>query len=68
MRIYIIANDGITLSREAPAAMTEGVKWPSPQRRNCTPPRSAANGFWHCGMLCPVSKSAEKVGGPRGAD
>ena len=24
MRIYIIANDGITLSREAPAAMTEG--------------------------------------------
>src|SRR5207249_10068171 len=24
MRIYIIGNDGITLSREAPAAMTEG--------------------------------------------
>src|SRR5205085_7700349 len=24
MRIYIIANDGITLSREAPAAMSEG--------------------------------------------
>src|SRR5690242_461626 len=24
MRIYIIANDGITLSRETPAAMTEG--------------------------------------------
>ena len=24
MRIYIIANDGITLCREAPAAMTEG--------------------------------------------
>ena len=24
MRIYIIANDGITLSRGAPAAMTEG--------------------------------------------
>ena len=24
MRIYIIAKDGITLSREAPAAMTEG--------------------------------------------
>src|SRR2546423_15068895 len=24
MRVYIIANDGITLSREAPAAMAEG--------------------------------------------
>ena len=24
MRIYIIGNDGITLSREAPATMTEG--------------------------------------------
>src|SRR5205823_1708350 len=24
MRVYIIGNDGITLSREAPAAMTEG--------------------------------------------
>ena len=24
MRIYIIGNDGITLSRGAPAAMTEG--------------------------------------------
>ena len=24
MRIYVIANDGITLSRGAPAAMTEG--------------------------------------------
>jgi hypothetical protein len=26
MRIYIIGNDGITLSREAPATMTEEVR------------------------------------------
>jgi hypothetical protein len=59
MRIYIIGNDGITLSREAPATMTEG-ELPSPQRRNCTPPRSAANGFWHCGTPCPGSKSGKR--------
>src|SRR5215813_2020099 len=28
--------------------------------RNCTPRRSAASGFWHCGMLCPGSRSGRR--------
>src|SRR5215469_2809638 len=31
------------------------ARLPSPRRRICMPPRSAASGCWHCGML---SKSA----------
>jgi len=55
MRIYIIGNDGITLSREAPATVNEGEI--AVTSNNCTPLRSAASGCWHCGMLCPGSRS-----------
>jgi len=61
MRIYIIANDGITLCREAPAAMTEGGDWPSHQRRNCTPApaqRQTASGTVECSPRGP--RSAER--------
>jgi hypothetical protein len=51
MRMYIITNDGITLCREAPAAMTEG---------EIAVTSSTANGFWHCGMLCPGSRGGER--------
>ena len=59
MRIYIIANDGITLCPEIPPAMTEGEVVVA-SKENCTPPRLVANGFWHCGTLCPGSRSAER--------
>jgi hypothetical protein len=59
MRIYIIGHDGITLSREAPATMTEG-EIAVAQRRNCMPPRSVANGFWHCGTRSRVSRSRRR--------
>jgi hypothetical protein len=36
------------------------ARLPLRRTRNCTPPRSAASGSWHCGMLCPVSKSGRR--------
>jgi hypothetical protein len=59
MRVYIIANDGNTLSREAPAAMTEG-EIAVTSKEELQPPRSMAKGFWHCGMLSLGSRSGEK--------
>ena len=59
MRIYIIANDGITLCREAPAAMTEG-EIAVTSKEELHAPRSMPNGFWHCGMLCPGSRSGKR--------
>jgi hypothetical protein len=59
MRIYIIAKDGITLSRGTPAAMTEDeIAVTSKEELHAAP--LTANGFWHYGTLCPVSKSAER--------
>ena len=58
MRIYIIGNDGITLCREAPAAVNEGEIAVASNKE--TLPRSAASGSWHCGMLCPVSRSGRR--------
>ena len=59
MRIYIIGNDGITLSRTAPAALNEGeIVVASNEELHAA--RSMASSCWHCGMLCPVSKSGEK--------
>jgi hypothetical protein len=59
MRMYIIANDGITLCREAPAAMTEGeIAVTSKEGLHAAPLN--ANGCWHCGMLCPGSRSGER--------
>jgi hypothetical protein len=58
MRIYIIASDGFTLCREAPATMAEGeIAVASKEELHSA--HSAANGFWHCGMHCLGSKSAE---------
>jgi hypothetical protein len=59
MRIYIIAKDGVTLSRGAPAAMTEGeIAVASKEELHAAP--LSGSGFWHCGTLYPVSKSAER--------
>jgi hypothetical protein len=59
MRIYIIGNDGITLCREAPASVTDGeIAVASKEELHAL--RSAASGCWHCGMLCPVSKSGRR--------
>ena len=59
MRIYIIANDGITLPRGTPAATTEGeIAVTSKEELHAAPLN--ANGFWLCGTLCPGSKSAKR--------
>ena len=59
MRIYIIANDGVTLCREAPATLNEGeIAVASNEELHAA--RSAASGCWHYGMLCPVSRSGER--------
>src|SRR5262249_43302560 len=34
---------------------------PSLRMRNCTPPRSAANSCWHCGMLCKRRKVGDRA-------
>ena len=59
MRIYIIGNDGVTLSREAPTALNEG-EIAVASNEELTPPRSAASGCWHCGTLCRVSRNARR--------
>ena len=59
MRVYVIGNDGITLCRQAPAAITEGeIAVTSKEELHAA--RSAANGFWHCGTLCPGSRSGKR--------
>ena len=60
MRIYIIGNDGITLCREPPAAVSKG-EIVALQPRNCMQRRSAASGCWPCGTLCPMSRNGEKL-------
>ena len=58
MRIYIIGNDGITLSREVPAALNEGeIAVASNEELHAA--RSAASSCWHCGMLCRASRREE---------
>ena len=48
MRIYIIGNDGITLSRKAPAALNEGeIVVASNEELHA--PRLPASRCWHCG-------------------
>src|SRR5499433_4153085 len=48
MRIYIIGNDGIALSREAPAALNQGeIVVASNEELHAA--RSAANSWCHCG-------------------
>ena len=59
MRIYVIANDGITLCREAPAAMTEGEIVVTSKEELHAAPLSGKR-LWHYGTLCPVPKSAER--------
>ena len=54
MRVYIIGNDGITLCRKAPATVNDGEIVVA-SKEELQPPRSVANGFWHCGTRCPVS-------------
>jgi hypothetical protein len=34
----------------------------SPRKKNCTPPRSVANGFWPCGKALPGVDQRRKVG------
>ena len=59
MRSYIIGNDGITLCRETPAAVNDGeIAVTSNEELHVA--RSAASGYWHCGMLCRVSRSGER--------
>ena len=59
MRIYIIGNDGIALSREAPAALDER-EIVALRMRNCMPPCSVASSYWHCGTLCRASPNARR--------
>ena len=55
MRIYIIGNDGITLCREASATVNDGeIAVASNEELHAAP---VSGNYWHCGMLCPVSKS-----------
>ena len=59
MRIYIIGDDGIILCREPPATMNEGeIAVASNEELHAA--HSMVNGCWHCGMLCPVSKSEKR--------
>ena len=59
MRIYVIGNDGITLSREAPTALNEGeIVVASNEELHAAPLR--ASSYWHCGMLCRVSRREER--------
>ena len=60
MRIYIIGNDGITLSREAPTALNEGEIVVASNEELHTAVL-AANNYWHCGTLCPVSKNERRL-------
>ena len=54
MRIYIIGNDGVALSREAPGALNEGeIALASNEELH-----AARFSYWHCGTLCRVSPNA----------
>ena len=54
MRIYIIGNDGITLCREAPAAVNDGeIVIASKEELHAA--LLSGNGFWPCGTRCPMS-------------
>src|SRR4029077_15465501 len=37
------------------------ARLPSDRMRSCRLPRSAPSGCWHCGTLCPVSRSERKL-------
>ena len=59
MRIYIIGNDGIALSREAPAALNEGeIVVASNEELHAA---VLSNSYWHCGTLCRVSKNERRL-------
>jgi hypothetical protein len=60
MRIYIIGNDGITLCREAPATSAEGKVAVASKEELQAAPLTPASGFWHCGTLCPGSRSRKR--------
>jgi hypothetical protein len=58
MRIYIFGNDGITLSREPPAAVREGAIVIA-SNEDCMRPGSVASDCWRSGTRCPMSRSGE---------
>ena len=59
MRSYIIGNDGIALSGEAPAALNEGeIVVASNEELHAAVLRLSS--YWHCGMLCRVSTNARR--------
>src|SRR5215831_19079391 len=76
MRIYIIGNDGITLSREAPAALNEGEIAVASNEEFARRPaqRQAAAGTVECSAGCreekkgrrPCSADRSAVAGNRG--
>ena len=59
MRIYIIGNDGIALSREAPAALNEGEIVVASNEELHAGVVSGKH-YWHCGTLCRVSRNARR--------
>ena len=59
MRVYIIGNDGITLCREPPAAVSVGeIVVASSEELHAA--RLSGKRLLRCGTLCPMSSSARK--------